>query len=377
MELTVPQGPDIDRGPIIIGLYSAECALSLVFLILRLWARSTISATGWDDIFMIITWVLFAVLTVLVGFLGSAGGTRHLYYLTNEAAKHVTRLNWIAQPFGIIALGTGKLAVGLLLLRLIPTTTKWMRRIVWVLMSITMLTNTLSVILTFAQCRNPAALWDPDLRASTQCWDPKVQTDFSILTGSLNSAVDIIFSFIPITLIWRLHLSIRKRFGLIALLSGGTFSGVSAAIKTNQLVALTARSDLTWETFGLYLWTSIEIFVIIVCGCIPTLKPLWIRFFSGESNSHGSATESSFYKTPAHISGQEFTRLNDLSRHTEAIPANKEPNNNSSTYTGVNGQYGNLNSLHYEERLILSYPPVRYTWSGIAGLWHFSARWLR
>ena len=57
MERMMPRDPDIDRGPIIIGVYSAECFLSLIVLILRLWARSSISAVGWDDIFMIITWV--------------------------------------------------------------------------------------------------------------------------------------------------------------------------------------------------------------------------------------------------------------------------------------------------------------------------------
>ncbi|KAI0910897.1 hypothetical protein F4823DRAFT_336321 [Ustulina deusta] len=352
MELMTPRDPDIDRGPIIIGLYSAECAVSLVILILRVWARSSISATGWDDIFMVITWVLFAVLTVLVGFLGSAGGTRHLYYLTKEAAKHVTKLNWIAQPFGIIALGTGKLAVGFLLLRLIPPNTRWRRRMIWALMIITMIANSLSVILTFTQCRDPAALWDPDVRAVTQCWDPKVQSDFSTFTGSLNSAVDIIFSLIPITFIWKLHLSIRKRLGLVVLLSTGSFSGVSAAIKTNQLVTLTARSDLTWETFGLYLWTSIEIFLIIICGCIPTLRPLWVRFFGRESASRGSATGSSYYKTPPHVRGQEFTRLEDLSGRVQDTSTKKDPNGNSSAFTEVNGQHDNLDPLHDEERLI-------------------------
>ncbi|KAI0550474.1 hypothetical protein F4679DRAFT_542537 [Xylaria curta] len=352
MELMAPQDPDVDRGPIIIGVYSAECVVSLIFLALRIWARSKISATGWDDVSMIITWVLFAVLTVFVGFLGSAGGTRHLYYLKNGVAKQVTKLNWIAQAFGIIALGTGKLAVGFLLLRLIPPTTRWRRRIIWALMSLTMIGNSLSVILTFTQCRNVAALWDPDVRAVTKCWDPKVQSNFSTFSGSLNSAVDIIFSLIPITLIWKLHLSIQKRLGLIVLLGSGSFAGVSAAIKTNQLVTLTARSDLTWETFGLYLWTGIEIFVIIVCGCIPTLKPLWIRLFGGKSGSHDSSTDGSYYKTPPHARDQDSTRLKDLPSRVQATHSKNISNNNASTYTGANGQHINLSPLRNEEGLI-------------------------
>lgn len=287
-----------------------------------------------------------------MGFLGSAGGTRHLYYLTDEVAKHVTRLNWIAQPFGIIALATGKLAVGFLLLRLIPPNTKWRRRIVWVLMSITMIANSISVILTFTQCRDVAALWDPTVHAVTQCWDPKIQSDFSTFTGSLNSAVDIIFSLIPITLIWKLHLSARKRFGLIVLLGSGIFSGVSAAIKTNQLVTLTARSDLTWETFGLYLWTGIEIFLIIVCGCVPTLRTLGTWFSGRQSTGRASGTRSSHCNPPPHLRDQEFMRLEDLPNSTQPTTKNKEPSDKLSTLIQVNRRYDNLDPLHDEDRLI-------------------------
>ncbi|KAI1737710.1 hypothetical protein F4680DRAFT_450671 [Xylaria scruposa] len=141
MEFITPRDPDVDRGLIIIGICSAECAVSLVLLILRLWARSKISATGWDDIFVIITWVLFPVLTVLVGLLGSAGETRHLYYLSKEVAKFVTKLNRISQAFAIIALSTGKLA-------------------------------------------DTAALWGTDVRAITNYWDPKIQSNFSNFNGS-------------------------------------------------------------------------------------------------------------------------------------------------------------------------------------------------
>ncbi|KAI1169416.1 hypothetical protein F5B18DRAFT_595310 [Nemania serpens] len=233
-----------------------------------------------------------------------------------------------------------------------------------VLMSIKMIANSLSVIFTFARCWNPAALWDPDIRAITQCWDPKVLSDFSTFTGSLNSAVDIIFSLILITLIWKLQMSIQKRLGLIALLSSGTSSGVSAAIKTNQLVALTARSNLTGETFGLYLWTGIEIFLIIICGCIPTLKPLWVEFFGQGSGNHSSATESSYYKTPPHIRGQEFTRLDDLSSRVQATPAKHDAENNLSSYTEVSGQHDNPSSLHDKERSIVTRAIYR-AWNSI------------
>ncbi|KAI0836396.1 hypothetical protein F5Y06DRAFT_305367 [Hypoxylon sp. FL0890] len=270
--------PDIDRGTTLIALFSAECGVSLLFLALRLWARSSIGARGWDDIFMAITWVLFAVSTVFIGLIGANGGARHIYYLDESQAIYMTELNWVIQPFVIMALGTGKIAVCILILRLFGSTSKWRTRGIWFLMILTSILTILTVIFTFAQCKVATALWDPAIRAKTYCWDPVIQSNFSISTQSINCAVDFILAFLPVTFIWKLRLSLRKKIALVVLLSGALFSGICAAIKTSQLVHLAARSDFTWGMFGIHVWTGTEIFVIILCGSIPTLSPLWDRF---------------------------------------------------------------------------------------------------
>lgn len=48
---------DIDRGTTMIAIYSVQCVISLLFLLLRLWARIINRGKGWDDAFMVITWV--------------------------------------------------------------------------------------------------------------------------------------------------------------------------------------------------------------------------------------------------------------------------------------------------------------------------------
>ena len=40
-------------------------------------------------------------------------------------------------------------------------------------------------------------------------------------------------------------------------------TGICAAIKASKLGTLNARSDFTWETFSLFLWTGIEIILLI------------------------------------------------------------------------------------------------------------------
>lgn len=256
--------------------------------------------------------------------MGSNGGTRHVYYLSNDQAVFVTRLNWIGQPFGIIAIGTGKLAVGLLILRLLNISSKWRKYGIWALMVLVSIVTVLTVILTFVQCDNPAALWDPSIRKITRCWDPHVQSGFSTFTGSLHAAADFILALVPITIIWDLQLSVRKRVSLILLLSAGIFSGVCSAIKTAQLSSLTSRSDLTWETFSLYLWTGAEIFLIIVCGSLPTLKPLWDRFFgrilASVTGSKKSGGYASFKSKRSSFPGQGRGFELSSAPHSSRVP---------------------------------------------------------
>lgn len=214
----------------------------------------------------------------MVGLIGSNGGTRHIYYLEPEKAVYSLKINFIAQPFGIIAVATGKIAVAALYLRILPSISWKIRFFLHGLITITGVLAIITIILTFRQCENIAALWDPSLQPTTYCWDPAVQINFSIFTASWNAFIDFILALMPIPLVWQLKTTVRRRVGLVMLLGCGLLSGVFASIKTSQLAALFARGDLTWDSFDLFLWVSGEIFVLILCGSIPTSKPLWERF---------------------------------------------------------------------------------------------------
>lgn len=264
-----------------------------------------------------------------MGFIGSNGGTRHVYYLEQYQMQYVLKLNYIAQPFGIVAVGTGKIAVGFTILRVLGSTSKYMKRSLIALMTLTGIITIVTAIFTFTQCEVPAALWEPSIRSTTFCYDPSIQSNFSIFSASWNAAVDFVLALSPASFIWRLHLTVRKRVGLIMLLGCGMLSGVCAAFKTAQLVSLAARSDLTWETFNLFAWVSAEIFVIILCGSVPTLKPLWDRVFhqgawsmsqryaSGQYISEEGSRKSRFGQ-PRHA-GHELRSLENLTGTVSSV----------------------------------------------------------
>ncbi|PVH93849.1 hypothetical protein DM02DRAFT_211591 [Periconia macrospinosa] len=325
-----PDFPDYDRGPALAAVYIAGCAISFIFVSMRLTARFSIAGVGVDDWLMLLTWIIFVPLTILLTIICFEGGTRHLLYLAEdpEHLVYVSKLNWIAQPFAIFCLGTGKMAIAFLILRLLNRASVWRRWSLYVASVWTALNTIGMITLTFAQCKNPAALWDMSLKESTSCWDPKVQSSFSIYGAAVHVLIDFYLAVIPITLVWKLKTDLRKRIGLCALLGCGSITGICAAIKTTKLTTLNARSDMTWETFSLFLWTGIEIILLIICGSIPALKPIYAICMGRRPGTYSRTTGSRGVPSGGHLSRKTTSRarLRDDSEEAGIVMAGMVPN---------------------------------------------------
>lgn len=167
--------------------------------------------------------MVFLALTVCFSILCFEGGTRHLAYLSlnPEHAREVVKMNWVAQPLAIFCLGSGKIAIALLIVRLLNRASVWRRWSLYITSAWTMINTVLMIVFTFVQCENPAALWDERLRAQTKCWDPRVQSSFSIYGASFHAAMDFFLAILPVTLVWGLRTDFRKKLALCTLLGCG------------------------------------------------------------------------------------------------------------------------------------------------------------
>jgi hypothetical protein len=54
--------------------------------------------------------------------------------------------------------------------------------------------------------------------------------------------------------------------------------------------------DETWVGYTLWLWTSVESHLTIICACAPALKPFFRRYLAGptKGSSKGSAAASAY-----------------------------------------------------------------------------------
>ena len=166
------------------------------------------------------------------------GGFRHLTDVDPGNLKQVGINNYIIQTLGIFAFGSGKVSVGCLILRLLPPNSVWRKWIIWTTIIFVFVFDALNCVLTFVQCSPPRALWEPDTPHS--CWDPSVQTKIAFGgTGkqlqlavthkdgnsdkpvAYNIFVDAMLALLPVTIIWKLNMSLRKRLELCFLLGLG------------------------------------------------------------------------------------------------------------------------------------------------------------
>lgn len=132
------------------------------------------------------------------------------------------KLNWIAQAFVIFCLGSSKIAIASLIVRLLNRASVWRRWSLYVASTIVAINTVIMIVLTYAQCENPAALWDLEVKQRTKCWDPKIQSSFSIYGASFHAAMDFFLAGLPVSLVWGLKTNMRKKLALCGLLGCGS-----------------------------------------------------------------------------------------------------------------------------------------------------------
>lgn len=92
-------------------------------------------------------------------------------------------------------------------------------------------------------------------------------------------------------------------------------SSICSAIKTSYLPQLADRVDITWTTFYIFVWTTSELFVIIFCGTIPTLKSVLDFFLRGAKSTRADDSAGSWSKNGAW--GSSSSRRNHSRRSVD------------------------------------------------------------
>ncbi|KAJ5635330.1 uncharacterized protein N7484_008643 [Penicillium longicatenatum] len=273
------------RGPLVQGVMWTMAIVPLFFVCIRLYVRVFLKRVfGWDDFIIFIAISLLIAYAAVCHVATHLGLGKHLIVVEENPNNlmSVALLCDIGEVLAIMACTLGKTSFAVTLMRIVVK--RWMLVLLWFVIITMNLVNTLTAFFVFLQCKDPRHLWNPMI--PSKCWPADVFTNYSLFVGAYSGAQDFVLALLPWTIVWNLQMKKKEKFGVAFAMSLGVFAGAAAIVKTTYLVALSARSDFTWELAPLLYWAAVEDGLAITAASIPALKPLLVSIFPSSTGEN-------------------------------------------------------------------------------------------
>jgi hypothetical protein len=106
---------------------------------------------------------------------------------------------------------------------------------------------------------------------------------FSFFLGACNIVGDLYIIILPLPMIWRLHMTLEKKLGVMAIFFTGVFVLIASAVSMFYRFRLSYGGDTNWFEGSLVCATVSELCVAIIAGCMPSLSSLFKHYSKGSS----------------------------------------------------------------------------------------------
>lgn len=121
--------------------------------------------------------------------MAARGGFQHIYYVDKGAISYILELYYFSQVLCVIADAFGKISIAFLLLRVMGSTQKWKKYLLYIVIALTAIITILFSFLAFFQCTDPRALWNKASFPNAKCWKPMVVARWTLFVSGISAAV--------------------------------------------------------------------------------------------------------------------------------------------------------------------------------------------
>jgi fucose permease len=143
------------------------------------------------------------------------------------------------------------------------------------------------------QCRPPRAAFAYPVPDNSPCTD--IVTLY-LSSAPVNIITDLAILLLPMPLLTGMRLPKKQKRILVATFSAGAFVAVVDVVRLAYLqdaafARLAAQSgddggrnraqrgdDFSWNAASSFMWSAVEVNLGLICACVPSLKPLFLRF---------------------------------------------------------------------------------------------------
>ncbi|KAI9716645.1 MAG: hypothetical protein M1812_005183 [Candelaria pacifica] len=251
-----------------------------------------------------------------------------------------------------------KWSILLLYIRIFPATARKFRICTYFLMAFVFAYSFAGFWILIFACKPMAKIWDITIKGG-QCVN---RNGLAISGSALNMFTDLCMIALPIPIVWHLQLPIGQRISVIVMFCIAGLSCVACVVRLVYTVGLLGNLDLTYGEFTSILWTVIELWTGLICGCLPALRP-FLHYFpslpsrlslsslihSREKRSHQSGSNGSSAVNSKHLNNSNkngiswfkgskgSTNRSDLTSTTDGTYVELSEPNRTRTYVKGGG----------------------------------------
>ncbi|KAM0809765.1 hypothetical protein AB5N19_10112 [Seiridium cardinale] len=258
-------------------------SLGLVVIATRVYVRWTqVGPSKWqvDDYLMPLTGLVFTLETVAAYLVGALFGGLTNSYMTDEQRANLdpsseeyfnrqwgSRIQVMGWSFYACILWLLKFSIAVFYSRLtngLPHL-RLRVRVAYVLLGVTYLTVALSILLS---CQPINRFWQINPDPGNLC-QPTNSRLYVLIVLIPNIITDLYLLSIPLPLLWKVNISLRRKLSLMALFSGAVFVIMAGTIRAVVILSSGAEGAVSGSE-----WACRETFVAIVVANLPILQPL-------------------------------------------------------------------------------------------------------
>ncbi|KAK3067334.1 hypothetical protein LTR53_015868 [Teratosphaeriaceae sp. CCFEE 6253] len=337
MAASAPRPPDVDIGPMMVAVACAFLIPAIITTSLRLWIRAREQVLGLDDAAIGAAAVLSIALSSLSIVAVKHGKGRHAHYLRKEQIAKISELSWVVQIVLFCALCLVKISVCLLVLRI--KNTRPLRRFLYGVMALLVVTTVIPIIALCIECRPLQGFWH---REMGHCHSPNFRIYSIYVQAAYSVTTDLLCSLLPILIVWNLQLALHKKVGVCVMMCMGLMyvlrrkvslstvlsdtdlpsATIFAAVRAASLSVKTTDTTYAYAYTGT--WMIIEANLGIMATNIPPLRGvvnLFRRRVRQYSRRHSRGHASRTNELPI----REYTYGSGNARATAATEAPRPP----------------------------------------------------
>ncbi|KAH7113564.1 hypothetical protein EDB81DRAFT_702821 [Dactylonectria macrodidyma] len=292
----------VSRGPTLLIVELTIGSIAIATFLARLYVRVVkIKKMGFDDWLMLAAMVFGIGVTVCVILAAQLYGWNvHIWDLRIHQAVKGRQVSIAAQTLFLLASGLAKDSILASYLRIAPKGS-WLHRMAYV--SIIIITSLMAIflIILWTQCNPMKSYWTLSGHKDCSAEGPPVLSH-----AVTTAATDLLVCALPLPTLLRLKLPVSQRILLVVLFSLGLLVVFAASIRAYWSHYVTDETyDVTWEGFYLWVWTAVEANLGVICGSIPSLRPLFKTIFRSKSSGYYNTSTSFRSRTAAQTANNE------------------------------------------------------------------------